>query len=208
MMLKQTQKKSFPVFPLRVQLSLARWLKKPTPKNEQASIKALELMGLDENKIAKIKLLVEEGQKIIKTRNDEESHDSDKIYVGGIGVVDLVIFQVLTSVGKLDVASCFSWIALVISLPCVACFLYISSWRQRKGYREYSILHEKLALISVISGAISSITIVWHFWIIASYILIIVSLSIFIMSSLYKILTDESIIKYVNMILEEIKPSP
>src|SRR2546421_1949813 len=58
--------------------------------------------------------------------DDEEAHRLDRYLVGGSGIIDLYLFQMLASVGATDAAVHLSWIAMVISLPCAVGSLFFS----------------------------------------------------------------------------------
>ena len=60
-------------------------------------------------------------------RDDEAFHTVDRYLVGGMGVFDLVLIQLLVSVGHTDWTSSLSWLAFVVSLPCTVGSLFGSS---------------------------------------------------------------------------------
>jgi len=120
-----------------------------------------------------------------------ENYMSDKLYVSGIGALDLIIFQIIGSAGKINFSTGTAWIALTVSLPCVAGFLYISSLKDTRNISQYSIIHKWLAAIAVIAGGIASISTAWHFWIMAGVLALVVSLTVFILCNLYKILIND-----------------
>lgn len=77
----------------------------------------LRSLGITEDGIGFLKAFVDAWRKM--RRDDEAFHTVDLYLVGGIGVLDLVLFQMLVSVGHSDLASSLSWIAFVVSLPWV-----------------------------------------------------------------------------------------
>lgn len=206
-MQQQTQQKSFsplafPDFARKIGLPLKRVLKRNRkPADEQAFLDALKAIGTPEDKIPNILALVEGMRKV---DNPTENYLSDRIYVGGIGALDLILFQVLASLGHPDLPSSLAWLAFAISLPCAAGFLYVGLWKEKKSYPYYSPIHEKLALISVMAGGIATIATAWHFWIVAGILLSVVAVGVFIFCALYKVAINEDFEKLVTNFLNEL----
>ncbi len=93
-------------------------------------------------------------------RDDETSHTVNRYFVGGIGILDLVLFQVLVSVGHPDLASSLSWVAFAISLPCTVGSLFLSFFNKANGITIYNNLHSTMSLLSQVSTLVSATSVI------------------------------------------------
>lgn len=156
---------------------------------------------MPEEKIPHIFALIEGMDKV---NNPAENYLSDKIYVGGIGALDLILFQILASMGQINWTAYLAWAGLAVSLPCTAAFLYVSFLKDKKNIPLYSPIHEKLALLSVITGGISAVATMWHFWVFSGILLLITSIAAYTFCALYKIAINENFEKVCMLLLTEL----
>lgn len=63
--------------------------------------------------------------------------------------------------------------------------------------------HERIAGYAVKSGALSTIALVWHFWIVAGIILLISSLLMFFITALFRFFNDEDFSQALITIMNE-----
>jgi hypothetical protein len=176
--------------------------RQPTQHEVEAFIQTMKAVGVTEDKIPGVLTLIDGMRKASKNR--KENYRSDKIFVAGIAALNLILFQILASIGRPDFASYLSWMFFAVSLPCVGGFLYVSLLLERNENYGYSPLHERLAGISVCSGAISAIALVWHFWIVAGIILLTTSVVMLFLTALLRYFNDEDFSKAIYTIMNEI----
>jgi len=191
-----------PMILLKVTAPLWKQIKgKTTQKEDEAFIQTLRAVGMTEENIPKMLTLIDGMHKARKKR--EVDYKSDKIFVAGIAALNLILLQVLATISKPDFASYLSWIFFALSLPCVGGFLYMSQLQERNESYVYSPVHERLAGISVQSGAIAAIALAWHFRMVAGIILLTTSLLIFCMTALFRIFNDVDFANAINTIVNE-----
>lgn len=199
---KQAPHVAFPVFIMKIASPLRKTLKqKHTPEDEQNFIKALKAIGMPEERIPHIFALINGMSEV---NNPAENYLSDKIYVGGIGALDLILFQILASMGRMDWTSYLAWLALAISLPCAAGFLYVSFLKEKKQNPFYSPIHEKLALLSVIGGGLCAVATMWHFWFFSGITLLLFSVAVYGFCVLYRVFNTEDFKEAYILILNEL----
>lgn len=175
---------------------------KATQEDNEAFAQTLKSIGMAEENIPRVMTLIDGMRKARKNRN--ENYRSDKIFVAGMAALNLILFQILASVSKPDFASYLAWGFFAVSLPSVGGFLYVSLLLEKNENYGYGSLHERIAGISVYSGAISAIALVWHFWMVAGIILLTTSLVMFFLTSLFRFFNDEDFTNAMNTIMSEI----
>ncbi|GLV61154.1 hypothetical protein KDH_79700 [Dictyobacter sp. S3.2.2.5] len=184
----------------RLPFPLLRQLRgKTTPEDDEAFIQILKDLGASDETIPKIQAIIQDGRTV--GHNRKESYRSDVIYVGGIAVLDLVLLQVLTSVGRpQDIFLYVSWLAFAFSLPCAAGFLYITRLQNNDDSYGYSPVHEKLAFVSIIAGGLSAVMVAAHFWLIAGIVLFVVSVLVLCVCLLFHLLISKEFTKVLSHI--------
>ncbi len=105
-----------------------------------------------------------------------------------MGVVSLVLFQVLASIGHPDVASSIAWLSLVIAFPCIAGFLLLGFLKEKYGASGYGSIPEKVAFIAELTGFISIAALIWHIWFWAGIVFLPFAIALFALCSFYKLI--------------------
>lgn len=112
-----------------------------------------------------------------KARKDEEAfYIVDRYLVGGFGIFDLVLFQVLVSVGHPDFASSLSWIAFVASFPCTVGSLFLSFFNKENNITAFRKVHSELSGWSELATLVSTTAFICHFWLVAGLVFLIVTI--------------------------------
>ena len=110
----------------------------------------------------------------------------DSLLTGGLIVISIVILQALISSGKLDTPSTVSIVALSISMPLAASFLFTRF--VQKAYEiftyEWRIIGI-LTLVSYIIGFIGITAAIWHASTLAGVVFLIVSIIAIVFSMTY-----------------------
>lgn len=86
----------------------------------------------------------------------------DRWLVGGTGVVDLILLQVILSNGKPDAPLAFALHLLVLSLPLVALSLFFSFLKQQFTIPMYGRIHSNLTFFALLTGTLSLDGAIWH----------------------------------------------
>src|SRR5258707_11655522 len=151
-------------------------------------------------------------------RDDETSHTVNRYFVGGIGILDLVLFQVLVSVGHPDLASSLSWVAFAISLPCTVGSLFLSFFNKANGITIYNNLHSTMSLLSQVSTLVSATALICHVWLVPGLLFFFIAVIVTISCLFYVTLVllkrplqitklSEIIDKQVVQVSTEMKPT-
>lgn len=86
----------------------------------------------------------------------------DRYLVGGMGVVDLILLQVLLSAGTLDTSQSIALFLLVLSLPLTAMSLFFSFLKQQYKITTYGRVHSLLSFFALVVGTCSLDAAIWH----------------------------------------------
>jgi hypothetical protein len=122
-------------------------------------------------------------------REDREINNIiDLFLVGGMGVVSLVLFQVLASIGHPDVASSIAWLSLTIAFPCIAGFLLLGFLKEKYGASGYGSIPEKVAFLAEFTGFISVAALFWHIWFWAGIVFLPFAIALFTLCTFYKLI--------------------
>ncbi len=111
---------------------------------------------------------------------------ADSLLTGGLIAISIIILQALISLGKLDTPSTVSLVALSISMPLSASFLFIKFVQSAYGIdtNEWRII-SILTLVSYIIGFIGITAAIWHASPLAGVVFLIVSCIAFVFSMVY-----------------------
>ncbi|MFL5625056.1 MAG: hypothetical protein ACJ788_05610 [Ktedonobacteraceae bacterium] len=93
---------------------------------------------------------------------EKQTNFVDRYLVGGIGVVDLILLQVLLTAGAPDAPLTVALLALICSLPLTAMSLYFSFLKQRYSIPTYGKIHGNLSFFALLTGTISLDAAFWH----------------------------------------------
>src|SRR5258708_14943499 len=108
---KQTHSPQTSFLTIEMKVCFAMWKQikgKATQEDNESFIRALKEVGMPEEKIPELQALIDSFRKANDDR--KENYRSDKIFVLGISALNLILFQILASVGKPDIASYLSWV--------------------------------------------------------------------------------------------------
>ena len=185
-----------PKMPLKARLSLLikvlrqgrnMWrARREDPQAERAEktvTNFLRSIGISEEGIGYIKSIFDFGREF--RRNDEASHTVNRYFVGGMGILDLVLFQVLVSVGHPDLASSLSWVAFAVSLPCTVGSLFLSFFNKANGITVYNNLHSTLSLLSQVSTLVSATALICHIWLVPGLLFFFIAVIVIISCLFY-----------------------
>ena len=129
---------------------------------EETLSNALRSFGVTEEGIGFFRAFLHAWRKA--RRDDEAFHTVDRYLVGAMGVFDLILFQMLVSVGHSDWASSLSMVAFIVSLPCTVGSLFLSFLKKEYKITVYGRGHGTMSLLSVISTFVSSTALIYHIW--------------------------------------------
>lgn len=118
-------------------------------------------------------------------RDDEAFHTVDRYLVGGIGVLDLVLYQILVSVGHPDFASSLAWIAFAVSFPCAIGSLFSSFVKKANKITVYGNIHSGMSILAEVSTLISVTALISHVWLVAGLLFFFIALTIAIICLIY-----------------------
>ena len=118
-------------------------------------------------------------------RDDEASHTVNRYFVGGMGILDLVLFQVLVTVGHPDLASSLSWVAFAVSLPCTVGSLFLSFFNKANEITVYNNLHSTLSLLSQVSTLVSATALICHIWLVPGLLFFFIAVIVVISCLFY-----------------------
>lgn len=105
---------------------------------------------------------------------------------GGLIAISIVILQALISLGKLDMPSTVSLVALSISMPLAASFLFIRFVQSAYGINTYEWrVISILTVVSYIIGFIGITAAIWHASPLAGVVFLIVGSIAFVFSMVY-----------------------
>ena len=146
--------------------------------------KDLKDAGVSEENI----MLFRESMSILTEAWDNEKVllQADSLLTGGLIAISIIILQALISLGKLDTPATVSIVALSISMPLSASFLFI-----RFVQRAYEINTYEWRIISILTsvsyiiGLIGITAAIWHASPLAGVVFLIVSISAIIFSVVY-----------------------
>lgn len=95
-------------------------------------------------------------------RDDENLHRINRYLVVCIGGIDLLLLSLLPSIGIPDTPSFIAFLALVISLPFVGTFLFMSFLKNENGITTYGRIHSTLSMLSIYTGITAITALLWH----------------------------------------------
>jgi len=95
-------------------------------------------------------------------RDDESFHRINRYLVGGMGGIDLLLLSVILPMGIPDPPSFIALLALVVSLPLVSTFLFISFLKEGNGITTYGRIHSTLSAFSMYTGITATTALIWH----------------------------------------------
>ena len=180
---------------LRVLPQITRFIRsKPSSEQfqhaKEALVTNLRNDGAQEGVVRLFEAIIE----TIATANQEIREDRETFYkidlylVGGMGVVSLVLFQVLASIGHPDIASSIAWLTFTIALPCIAGFLLLGFLKKEYGASGYGSIPKKVAFIAELTGFISMAALIWHGWFWAGIVFLPFAIVLFTLCSFYKLI--------------------
>jgi len=183
---------------------------------EETLSNALRSFGVTEEGIGFFGAFLNAWRK--ELRDDEAFHTVDRYLVGAMGVFDLILFQMLVSVGHPDWASSLSMVAFIVSLPCTVGSLFVSFLKKEYKITVYGRGHGTVSLLSVISTFVSSTALIYHIWPVAGLLFFFIAIIVAILCSFYATLVFigkhfettkpvESADEQVAQVSAEIKPT-
>ena len=148
----------------------------------------LRSIGVSEEDTGHFKSIFDFWRKM--RRDDEASHTVNRYFVAGMGLLDLVLFQVLVGVGHPDLASSLSWVAFAVSLPCTVGSLFLSFFNKVNGITVYNNLHSTMSLLSQVSTFVSATALICHIWLVPGLLFFFIAVVVII-----------SCLSYVTLVL-------
>jgi hypothetical protein len=93
---------------------------------------------------------------------EKQPHFVDLYLVGGIGVLDLILLQVLLPTGASDTPLSVALFMLVLSLPLTAMSLFFSFIKKQYNIPTYGRIHSALSFWALVTGTLSLDGAIWH----------------------------------------------
>lgn len=122
-----------------------------------------------------------------KAGHDWEAIQKFNQYVlGGIGVFNIVLFQMLASAGRSDIALSISWLAFVISLPCTVGALFLSKEHGKIKNLWFPSVYWLLCNFAFFGCGLSTTAFIWHYWNIAGGVFAILAGITYLVCSFYE----------------------
>lgn len=118
-------------------------------------------------------------------RDDENYHRINRYLVGGMGGIDLLLLSVILPMGIPDPPSFIALLALVVSLPFVSTFLFISFLKNGNGITTYGRIHSTLSTLSMYTGITATTALIWHVSRIAGIVFLCLTTLLYIFCSFY-----------------------
>jgi len=131
------------------------------------------------------------------TGQDKQAYSIvDRYLVGGMGVVDLILLQVLLSAGiagTLDTPLSIALILLVFSLAFTAMSLFFSFVKQQHQIPTYGRIHSNLSFLSLLTGTISLIAAFWHASLVDGIVFLCLAVVMYLWAGIYLFLVWASL---------------
>jgi len=118
-------------------------------------------------------------------RDDESLHRINRYLVGGMGGIDLLLLSVILSMGIPDLPSFIALLALVVSLPFVSTFLFVSFLKDGNGITTYGRIHSTLSAFSMYTGITATTALIWHVSPLAGIVFLCLTVLLYIFCSFY-----------------------
>ena len=113
--------------------------------------------------------------------------------VGGIGVVDLILLQVLLSVGTSDTLLLVAFFLLVLSLPLTAMSLFFSFLKQKYNIATYGKVHSFLTSSALATGIGSLDGAIWHISPVDGIVFLCLAVVMYLWANVYLILIQATL---------------
>ena len=108
--------------------------------------------------------------------------------VGGMGAVDLILLQVLLSVGPSDTLLSVALFLLVLSLPLTAMSLFFSFLKQQYNIATYGKVHSFLISSALATGIGALDGAIWHISFVDGIVFLVLAAVMYLWADLYLIL--------------------
>lgn len=164
-----------------------RYIKEETNPNITPIAEDFRSLGVSEETIAL-------GNQVFATlhkagHNPEADIKLNRYTLGGISILNLVLLQVLTSLGRTGIALSIAWIAFVVSLPCTAGALFLSSKHGKIKNLLFPLIYNISLNLSLFGCGVSVTALIWHFWDIAGWIFAILATTMYLLCIFYELIT-------------------
>lgn len=164
-----------------------RYIKEETNPDNAPIVEDFRTLGVSEEAIAL-------GNQIFATlhkagHNPEADIKLNRYTLGGISILNLVLLQVLTSLGRTGIALSIAWIAFVVSLPCTAGALFLSSKHGKIKNLLFPLVYNTSLNLSLFGCGVSVTAVIWHFWDIAGWIFAILATTMYLLCIFYELIT-------------------
>lgn len=123
---------------------------------------------------------------------NKASHDlkaTQRFYqyvLGGIGVFNLVLFQMLASAGRSDTALSVSWLAFVISLPCTVGALFLSKEYGKIKNLWFPFIYWFIFNLAFFGCGLSITAFIWHYWDLAGRVFAVLAVITYLVCMFYE----------------------
>lgn len=122
-----------------------------------------------------------------KAGHDLEAIQKFNQYVlGGIGVLNVFLFQMLASAGRSDTPLSISWLALVISLPSTVGALFLSKEHGKIKNLKFPLFYSIIFNLAFFGCGISTTAFIWHYWDVAGWVFAILAVIIYLTCIFYE----------------------
>ena len=198
---QETEKK-----PPKLKLSSLRkvlgllWRARSHPEAWEELIKHLEPLGTSEEDIAFM-------NEVYTARREARLDDKtllriDRYLVGGIGVIELILLQILLPMGTPDLWLSIARLSLVVSLPLVSGFLFFSFLKKEGEIATYGKIHSILSTLALLSGIVALAAAIFHVSLLDGIVFSCLALAIFILCSGYTVIfmfEKHSVSKFIEL---------
>ncbi|GHO49225.1 hypothetical protein [Ktedonospora formicarum] len=135
--------------------------KNAQPEDIEPFLADLSKLGADEKATSVLKEAFIDT--IAANQNDARSARTDKVLVGGLTAIDLVIFQALLSFNPIDIATVIALIALGLSILAAGGYLFIRFIQEDHNIQDYDWkVIGIFPFISLLATAIGIPAAIWH----------------------------------------------
>jgi len=102
--------------------------------------------------------------------DSQDYYKTDRYLVGGSGVLDIVLLQVLSAARPIDFPLTIAWVAFAVSAPSVFGFLALGHVRDEHNVNAYWRFHAILAFVGPVGALGALAAFLWHTWLVASLV--------------------------------------
>lgn len=157
---QEMEKKPLKLDPLTIRkVYFLFWRALSHPEAQEQLLQLLQSTGVSEKNTA---FIIEQYFAMKAVRDDEAWFRIDRYLVGGIGVIDLILLQIILPMSALDAPLQAALLALVVSLPLAAGALFFSFLTEKDQMTPYKRIHTWLSELSLLTGAVALTALIWH----------------------------------------------